>query len=274
MMNDSLDFDQLKKQVQALSWVHSIDLGGGLVTPGQWGKPSPLIMKAFDGLDFSGKKVLDVGCWDGLWSFEAEKRGAGSVYATDDISQRSHNEQSTFFLAHKALRSKVFYHPNVSVYDIEDLGPKDFDIVLFCGVYYHLRHPLLALAKLRRMMKTEGMILVEGDVLYGPSEPYAKYFYGASRLGDASVWWIPTIPCLRQWVESSYFEIMTEYPLVNPEKLPLIKRAKMKVKKLLSIQSEFIFGISRYAILARSIRREDPDYLFPDDDLRDYNLSP
>jgi tRNA (mo5U34)-methyltransferase len=273
MMNDSLDFDQIKKQVLTLSWVHSIDLGQGLVTPGQWGKPSPLIMKAFDDMDFSGKKVLDVGCWDGLWSFEAEKRGAASVYATDDISQRSHKEQSTFLLAHKALRSKVSYHPNISVYDIENIGPQDFDIVLFCGVYYHLRHPLLALAKLRRMMKRGGMILVEGDVLYGPSEPYAKYFYGASRVGDPSVWWVPTISCLRQWVESSYLEILTEYPLVNPEKLPLIKRAKMKVKKLLSIQSEFIFGISRYAILARSVRRKDPDYLFPDDDLRDYNLN-
>jgi len=271
-MNDAPDLDQLKKQVSALSWVHTIDLGQGLVTPGRWGKPNSLIQRAFEAMDFSGKKVLDIGCWDGLWSFQAEKRGAAAVHATDDVSQRSDQEQATFLLAQRALRSRVHYHPRLSVYDIESLGVRDFDIVLFCGVYYHLRHPLLALAKLRRMMKTGGMILVEGDVLYGPSESYAKYFYGASRLDDPSVWWIPTISCLRDWVESSYFDVEAEYPLANPARLPLAQRAKMKIKKLLSIQSEFIFGMSRYAILARAARRQDPDYLFPDSDLQDYNL--
>src|SRR5438105_10452129 len=88
----------LAAQIQSLDWVHSIDLGGGLVTPGAW-PPSPLIRAAFNAVDFAGKKVLDVGCWDGLWSFEAERRGAAQVYATDCASQRPHREQPTFALA-------------------------------------------------------------------------------------------------------------------------------------------------------------------------------
>src|SRR6266496_2065088 len=90
-----MDGNLLRERVHSLDWVHTIDLGQGLVTPGAW-PPSPLIRKAFDSLDFVGKRVLDVGCWDGLWSFEAERRGAGEVYATDCVSQRPHREQPTF----------------------------------------------------------------------------------------------------------------------------------------------------------------------------------
>ena len=78
----------LLERVQALTWVHSIDLGNGIVTPGMWGPPSPTIMRALDTIDFHGKKVLDIGCWDGLWSFEAEKRGATTIVATDLNTQR------------------------------------------------------------------------------------------------------------------------------------------------------------------------------------------
>src|SRR6266404_616629 len=106
----------LAEEVQSLDWVHTIDLGGGLVTPGAW-PPSPLIRRAFDAIDFRGRKVLDVGCWDGLWSFEAEKRGAREVYSVDYVSLRSWSEQPTYQLAHRLLGSRARYYPNLSVYD-------------------------------------------------------------------------------------------------------------------------------------------------------------
>src|SRR5437899_838495 len=105
----------LRERVQALNWVHTIDLGRGLVTSGAW-PPSPLIRTAFDALEFTGKKVLDVGCWDGLWSFEAERRGAREVYATDCVSQRPHRDQPTFALARQILESGVRYYPDLSAY--------------------------------------------------------------------------------------------------------------------------------------------------------------
>ena len=55
-----------------MKWAHSIKVGGGVVTPGLWGAPNPLIVNALDDVDFKGKKVLDIGCWDGLWSFMAK----------------------------------------------------------------------------------------------------------------------------------------------------------------------------------------------------------
>jgi tRNA (mo5U34)-methyltransferase len=156
--------EQLIAEISNLEWAQTIDLGDGVVTPGAWGNHSPVLWQAIRDLDFQGKKVLDIGCWDGLWSFEAEKRGAAEVYSTDLITQRSH-QMPTFELAHQLLNSKAKYFPQLSVYDIESLGIDDFDVVLFAGVYYHLKDPLRALTCLRRVMKEGGVLLVEGAVI-------------------------------------------------------------------------------------------------------------
>jgi len=167
-------------------WAHSIDLGHGVVTPGKWGPPNPALLAAYNRIDFKGKKVLDIGCWDGLWSFEAEKRGASAVYATDDVSQRSFAEQPTFALVHEALQSQVKYLPNLSIYDVRTLGVDDFDVVVFSGVYYHLRHPLLALAILRQVTATGGHIIVEGPVIENVKDSFATFYYHETFADDVS----------------------------------------------------------------------------------------
>jgi tRNA (mo5U34)-methyltransferase len=125
-----------------LFWAHSIDLGRGIVTPGHWGDHTPIFRQAMRDIDFRGEKVLDIGCWDGLWSFEAEKRGAAEVYATDYLAPRNRTELATFSLAYRALGSRAKYFPQVSVYDVERLGVDDFDLVIDAGIFYHLRDPL------------------------------------------------------------------------------------------------------------------------------------
>lgn len=277
-MTEATDIELLKNQVNSLIWVHSIDLGHGIVTPGQWAKPQPLIEMAFNDIDFVGKKVLDIGCWDGLWSFEAEKRGAAFVYATDDISQRSYKEQKTFHLAHRILGSQVKYFDSLSVFDVKNLGVNDFDLVLFCGVHYHLRDPLLALAKLRQVIKPEGLILVEGDVIYGSDESYAEFFYHNVHGKDYSVWWIPTIPCFREWIESSFFEIVKEYSLVEAQAARSPRRVSKGLRRYFPRRTdEESMAVTtfkqRISILARAIRRKDPHYIFPDPDFKDFDLN-
>lgn len=122
--------DKTRDVISSLPWVHSIELPGGVVTPGKWGPPNKAILSLFDTIDFSGNSVLDIGCRDGLWSFEAEKRGATTVFATDDTSQRSHSDKASFNIAHELLKSKVIYRPDISVYEIDKLG-REFDITPF-----------------------------------------------------------------------------------------------------------------------------------------------
>ncbi len=257
----------LSERIQALNWVHTIDLGHGLVTPGAW-PPSRLILKALDELDFRGKKVLDIGCWDGLWSFEAERRGAAAVYATDSISQRPHCEQPTFALAHQILESRVRYYPDLSVYRVPELGVRDFDVVLFCGVYYHLKDPLLALARLRQVMKDGAVLIVEGEVVHKRSRNAAEFFYRDDYHGDRSTWWIPTIRCLREWIQCSYFEIEAEFNVAD-KVLPSGIRAAARavLKRVLRLKPRY----SRCLFIARAVRRRDELYPYEDDELGQFD---
>ena len=100
------------EKMKTMSWYHKIELGNGIITPGNdwdylWSPMKELMRK----VDFADKRVLDIGCWDGLWSFEAEKMGASEVVATDIRSQRSFSDKgnSTFEFAKKHLNSKAKY---------------------------------------------------------------------------------------------------------------------------------------------------------------------
>ena len=244
--------EQLLAEVARQTWVHTIDLGGGAFTPGRWGKLNPCILRAFDSIDFHGKTVLDIGCWDGYYSFEAEKRGAARVFATDLITQRKSAECPTFELAKELRGSKAEYFPQTSVYDVESLGVRDFDVVIYTGVYYHLKDPLRSFAKLRRVMKEGATIIVEGAVIDAP-ECYAKFYYRDPYVTDYSNWWVPTIPCLRQWVECNFLAPQHEFGTWDAGR-----------------------GNLRFALTASAVSRADARYIRPDEDLRafDQNVYP
>jgi tRNA (mo5U34)-methyltransferase len=197
-------------------WWHAIELDGFLTS----GTRSTLIGRAFDQIDFKGKKVLDVGCWDGLWSFEAEKRGATEVYSIDYVSARGWSEQPTYQLAHRVLDSRARYYPNMSVYDIKRLGVVDFDIVIYSGIYYHLLDPLRAFAALRDVMAEGGLMLIEGPVLDDSDRVFANFYCRHWLVDDATNWWVPTIPCLREWLDCTFFDIVSEISSIKDPAQP------------------------------------------------------
>jgi tRNA (mo5U34)-methyltransferase len=254
-MVQHLTTDQLKDlsaaelidRAKQLQWVHSIDLGNGFVTPGIWGTGNPFIIQGMNDIDFTGKKVLDIGCWDGAYSFMAERLGASEVYSTDLVSQRNFEGSPTYQIAHAATHSRARYIPTLSVYDVESLGIRDFDVVLFTGIYYHLKDPLRALTCLRRVMKTGAVILVEGAILTEPG-CFAKFFYREAFCGDNSNWWVPTVECLRQWVECSFLKIENQYDRWGGG------------------------DNHRHTLIARAVRHRDPLYVWVPEDLEEYNL--
>jgi tRNA (mo5U34)-methyltransferase len=234
-------------------WFHTIDLGGGVSTPGMWDANTQVpLRKAFDDIDFQGKKVLDIGCLDGLWSFEAERRGASEVHSIDVIPETAPGRESYFRTAAEALGSKAHYHPYLSVFDVAKLGVNDFDIVLYLGVHYHLKDPLLALARLRQVMKEGALILDEGQVI-DREGVYAEFFYRRWFSNDGSNWWVPTIPCLKEWIESNFFEIEQEY-------------------KLLYMPWGGLDDTGRFIVRARAVRRDDPQLTVPEPELRAFDL--
>lgn len=185
-----MNIDDLKAKVSAIQWWHTIDLGNGVITPG--GNPTPERIK-FLGLpgDLSGVTVLDIGAWDGAYSFEAERRGANRVLATDSFcwGGAGCGTKAGFDLAKTALHSKV----EDKEIDVMDLTPEEigvFDLVLFLGVFYHLRHPLLALERLFSVTGKQAIVETHVDLLDCPRS--AMVFYpGAELEGDATNWWGP-----------------------------------------------------------------------------------
>jgi tRNA (mo5U34)-methyltransferase len=202
------DVDALRAEVDEIAWWHTIDLGNGIVTPGRDETPArwPLL-----GLpdSLAGLSVLDIGAWDGFYSFEAERRGAPRVVAAD---QYAWNHLGTgrrgFDCAHRALDSKV----ETREVDVLELSPDTaggtFDLVLFLGVLYHLRDPIRALERVASV--TGDRLVLETHVdLLGGRAPAAAFYPGPELYGDATNWWGPNVPALLGMLMATGFDEAT-----------------------------------------------------------------
>jgi tRNA (mo5U34)-methyltransferase len=188
---DPISAEELRDAVSGLRWHHTMDLGHGIVTPGgdaTLEKLSTLGLPA----SFVGKTVLDIGAWDGFFSFEAERRGASRVVAMDYycwLQSEGHPSKAGFELARRAFASSV---EDVTL-DVLELGPERlgmFDVVLFLGVLYHVRHPLLALERVFSV--TSDLLILETEVArLGAQRPMLVFFPDDELGGDATNWWAP-----------------------------------------------------------------------------------
>ena len=180
----------LRERVAAHRWYHTIDLGNGIVTRGIDDTPLRLARLQLPG-SLSGRTVLDIGAWDGFFSFECERRGAARVVAADYYSWHGTGwgAKAGFQLAREALGSRV---ADVDI-DVMELAPErvgTFDVVLFLGVLYHLRHPLLALEKIAAV--TRDLLILETVVdLVGLGRPAVAFYPGRELNADPTNWWGP-----------------------------------------------------------------------------------
>ena len=200
----------------ALRWRHRISLPDGTVTPGV--QDSPALLKRLQlPEDLSGKTVLDIGCSDGFYSFECERRGASRVLAVDNYSSPLIDSPSGFHMAHTLLNSKVEFRQA----DLFSLNPDEdgcFDIVLFLGVLYHLRHPLLGIERIASLCREKLILETRLDSpfglwgalkrrLLGPDNRSSsmRFCEGAQVNADPTTWWTPTAQCVGAMLRSCGF---------------------------------------------------------------------
>lgn len=198
-------------------WRHRIPLPNGTVTPGSQNMLAQLPLICLPE-DLSGKTVLDIGCSDGFFSFECEKRGASRVLAVDDFSSVYIDSPAGFQVAHEILGSKVEYlEADLFSLNSEEIG--QFDLVLFLGVLYHLKHPLLALERIANLCK--GQLIVETLIskhpkgllsrLYSlvtgfePSRSWMEFYENDQINKDPTTWWAPTISCVESMLRAVGF---------------------------------------------------------------------
>lgn len=191
----AMDPEHLQDRLDRYTWYHAIPVAEGVET-----KPTtPGFQRMWDfnrscmnAVDFKDKTVLDIGCRDGLFSFEAEKRGAQEILAID--SDLCPGVQEVLL---PALQSKVQFQ-EASLYDLTPERHGCFDVILCLGVLYHLRYPFWGLKCITDCLCDGGLLLLESgmlaesalhrrDMLYcpvdeSPYEPTSCTFFNARGL--------------------------------------------------------------------------------------------
>jgi tRNA (mo5U34)-methyltransferase len=229
------DLQSLKNEVNAINWWHSIELGNGITTPGR-SKNLETLKTIHLPDSFENKTVIDIGAWDGFYSFEAEKRGANRVLAVDSYcwSGESWGSKDGFNFARKVLGSKV-EDKFIEVLDISPETTGIFDVVLFLGVLYHMKHPLLSLEKVFSI--TKELLILETAVDLSSLKVPAMRFYPDGQLNsDPSNWWGPNplaVVCMLKNVGFSKVEIVSD-DISLTERIPKAFYRKIRFKEPLS----------------------------------------
>jgi len=216
--------EQIQKRVDELGpWFHNINLKGVQTAPHHFlgDYPSFKFRNFAHAIpeDLTGKTVLDIGCNGGFYSIEMKRRGAARVVGID--SDDDYLRQARF--AAEVMGHAIEFR-NLSVYDVAQLGEK-FDVVIFMGVLYHLRHPLLALDLLHEHVTRDLLIFQslqrgseevkdvaldypfsETGIFDDPAFP-RMYFIENSYSEDPTNWWFPNRACVEAMLRSSGFAI-------------------------------------------------------------------
>jgi tRNA (mo5U34)-methyltransferase len=221
----TLSADEIRTRVEELGpWFHNLNLDGVSTAPGHFLGDYPAVKwrQFADQVpeDLSGSTVLDIGCNAGFYSLEMKRRGAERVVGID--SEEEYLAQGRFAAEVSGLEIEF---KRLSVYDVASLGER-FDIVLFMGVLYHLRHPLLALDLVHEHVAGDLLIfqsMIRGSTEIAPlaenydfwtndqfDQPgYPKLHFIEHRFAnDPTNWWIPNRACVEAMLRSSGFEIM------------------------------------------------------------------
>lgn len=205
-------------------WFHNMELGGVRTAPEHFLGDYPMLKwRRFAHAipaDLSGKTVLDIGCNGGFYSLEMKRRGADRVVAID--SDERYLAQARF--AAEVVGADIELR-NLDVYEVGTLRER-FDLVLFMGVLYHLRHPLLALDLLyehvvgdtlvfQSMMRGSPEIAeLETDYPFSETNVFSKdayprmYFVEHAYAGDHTNWWIPNRACAEAMLRAAGFVIV------------------------------------------------------------------
>ncbi len=218
----TLSRSELEARVRALDpWFHDLDLDGVRTAPHHFlGDDPGVVWRALAPAlpaDLTGKTVLDIGCNAGFFSIALKRRGAARVVGVDFDPR---------YLAQARLAAEVsgvdVELRQLSVYDVASLGER-FDVVLFMGVLYHLRHPLLALDLVRAhvakdlvvfqsmLRGSEGRFRAERDYPFSERDVFDHpawpklHFVEQKYADDETNWWIPNRACAEAMLRSAGF---------------------------------------------------------------------
>jgi len=255
MGSEIMTKEELQASVDAIPYFyHRIELPHGIVTPG-WAPINPAAYRIPE--DLTGKTVLDVGAWDGYWTFEAIKRGAYTVTSVDDFSDTvgavtnadrsgmwetlelcaksmgfiKHRERPLTYKRQSQSSADILIHcMNADIQDDRDcacLGRAD--VAFLFGVLYHLKNPMQSLENVREILHKNGTIHIETAILDGCQSAYTnkgytsddccfEFFPGDEYGMNHSNWWVGTLKAWCGLVEAAGFKNIESWKLTDNPK--------------------------------------------------------
>jgi tRNA (mo5U34)-methyltransferase len=217
-----MDLTKARALVAKHHWKHSFELIPGLITGGDWGFiDSAKLLDETYGVpkDLKGARALDIGALDGVHTFELERRGA-DVTAIDIQSP----DVTGFNLAKSINGSKAKYIQG-DVYNLTSIFEKNsFDVILYFGVWYHLKNPVKAMEEVAAILKPSGFLCAEGAVLKQYVELDGKkvsedeielikkmadsslgisIYHSGVINGDLWNWYVPNKACVNEWLKTA-----------------------------------------------------------------------
>ena len=206
------------KEMNEIDWWHNMQLDG-VMTKGRDYTQEKLLSIQMP-KDLTGKTVIDVGAWDGFFSFEAERRNAKEVLAIDTIMWKEHptfNVQKNretmhtgkkgFNFARKILKSKVL-SDEIEVMDLRK-QPFRFDLVLCLGILYHMEDPFGMCKVMYDITADDGMMILEThlDCEYENimGKPMMMFYPNKECNNDIGTWWGPNVKCVEGMLKAAGF---------------------------------------------------------------------
>jgi len=230
----------LQKRIDEIQWYHEFDFGGGLKAQSftsdvaSHRKLWQFIEQQLEAVDFHDKTVLEIGAWDGYWSFFAERKGAREVLASDDLTQ-NWSDGRGLPLAKELLKSSICIDQNLSVYRLASLSRR-FDVVMCLGVYYHLLDPFYAFAQIRHCCHPGTLVLLEGDVARaGIRADEVRYSFGDTRLSTFT----PSAPALQNLLMLAYLRVHSQVWLW-PGRSRIVKGLAQNFRRHKTISTTFV----------------------------------
>ncbi len=219
--------EPLRQKIDALGpWFHNMQLRGVWTAPNHFlgNYPEVKFANFRDALpaDMTGKSVLDIGCNGGFYSLEMKRRGADRVLGID--TDTGYLAQARFAAEMTGLDVEFRQMP---VWDVARLGEK-FDLVIFMGVLYHLRHPLLALDLIHEHAAKDLLLFqsmqrgsreiaeVQEDYDFAAPAPFEEpgypklHFIERRYSHDETNWWVPNRACTEAMLRSSGFDLVSQ----------------------------------------------------------------
>ncbi len=219
---------EIERRVRELGpWFHNMDLRGVATAPDHFLGDYPRVKFAgFNGglpADLQGASVLDIGCNAGFYTLEMKRRGAGRVVAIDSDPR---------YLAQARFAADVSAMPDIEfrqldVYQVAELRER-FDLVIFMGVFYHLRHPLLALDLIHEHVADDLMLFqslqrgseafsaVAADYAFTETEVFDRpdwpklHFVEQAYCGDRTNWFLPNAAAARAMLRAAGFDVTAQ----------------------------------------------------------------